>query len=302
MDQRFDSLIDKLCVFIPRYFRASVLQFSKSKLGWHFLALGNCIKSSIERVFLSIRSEEAADLFIIESAEKLKHAYSYLSEQLYAKLSVLLMIGTNSEWIRFCVALLICTISSLGLFFFRSSEMCWISASILFQWLSAAMYIHYGPISGNTRQEYLVGSFFKACSFSCMLFIWFRLYLNRGIANNIILQSIMLILLFFYFAVFFVAIAFNKKQPLLLRLIEFLLGIIPALSTAAAIALAIAEISFFTEKDFASILRLAAACLLFISDRVDVLKRVSLISFQLSGTLYALLYTFGMVSLLLSAR
>ncbi len=302
MDQRFNYLIDKLCTIIPRFLRAFVLLFSKNRLGWHLFATGSCIKNRIRKAFLSIHSEEDADLFITESAEKLKFTHGYLKERLYAKTSILLMIDANKDGIRFSISLLAFITSSVQLFLKRTDEICWISLAVLFQWLSAAMYTDYKPISDRFRQRYLAGSFLNTFSYLCLLFIWFKMYLEQGIANNIILQSSMLILMFLYFTIYFVCIAFNKKQLLVLRIIELLLGMIPTLATATAISLAIARISSVViSNNFNSVFRLMSAGLLFISDRVEVLRKVSLISIPISGSVYMILYTFGMMFLLISA-
>ena len=301
MDQLFNSFIDRLCVTVPDRFRYAVLRFTRTRAGWHLCALWAWLRNLVQGFYSNIRTEEEADLFFSESAERLHHTSGYLRERAYRSVSLLLMINESSDRVRFFMSLAAALVACFGVLWKGGTEIRWVTAAFAFQWLSAAMCLGYRPVAAGIHQKYLVGCFLKAFSFACLLAVWFRMYLARGIANNIILQSMMLIFLFFYFALYLAGVAFNRKQPLLLRVTELFLGVIPALATATAVALTVAQFSLSGVSGVAALIRLAGAGSLFVSDRIDVFKKMSSIPLHMSGLLYTAFYTAGIVLVLSAA-
>ena len=110
------------------------------------------------------------------------------------------------------------------------------AASLCLLWLSVAMEEDYAPVCAGVRQRYLAALLLRGASMLPLLFSFYRQYAHLGVENNVVLQSAMVIMLFMHLAFYLPLIAFNKRQPLLLRALRGVLGVLPALTVSAAIA------------------------------------------------------------------
>lgn len=106
--------------------------------------------------------------------------------------------------------------------------------------LSAAMELGYEPICGGIRQRYLFAVCLRTLALSVPLADYFPRYIAHGVMSNVVLQSTMLVMMGAHLALFCALILFNKRQPILLRLLSGALGIVPSLTAATAAALAAA--------------------------------------------------------------
>lgn len=90
---------------------------------------------------------------------------------------------------------------------------------------------------------------------------YFPRYIAHGVMSNVVLQSTMLVMMGAHLALFCALILFNRRQPILLRLLSGALGIVPSLTAATAAALAAA--GFAQGQAAAGILRAAGALFAF---------------------------------------
>ena len=103
--------------------------------------------------------------------------------------------------------------------------------------LSAAMELGYEPICAGIRQRYLFSVGLRTLALTVPLADYFGKYLMAGVASNVVLQSLMIVMLGVHLALFFALICFNRRQSPMLRALSGVLGVFPALTASAAAAL-----------------------------------------------------------------
>lgn len=142
------------------------------------------------------------------------------------------------EKICFAAMLFLLMLSALGVAGHGGRSLAATAASLGVMWLASALAADYEPVCGGIRQRYLAEMLLRATAIALMLISYFFSYVEQGVPTNIVLQGAMIVMLALHGVVFMAFIAFNRRQPLLLRLLSGVLGAAPALTAAAAIALA----------------------------------------------------------------
>ena len=175
---------------------------------------------------------------------------------------------------RFPFMLMLTILSLLGVCACGGGDMGYVAASCCLMWLAAAFETQYAPVCGGVRQRYLAVLLLRAAASLALLPMYFFRYLDQGVRVNLLLQSTMLILLFAH-AVFYLAlVAFNRRQPPLLRVMAGLLGVIPALMAAAAIAFAATQIARPMPLPVVGVIGAVGALLTFAADRLVIITEL----------------------------
>lgn len=172
---------------------------------------------------------------------------------------------------RFPVMLFLTMFSALGVCAAGSSASGFAAAACCAMWLSVAVDTGYTPVVGNVTQPYLMQLFLRALSHVLLLAMYFTGYARQGVQSNVLLQSAMVILLLAHAVLFLALVAFNRRQPLFLRALTGVLGVIPALMAAAAIALAMTRLASPPVTLGFAMAGCAGALMEFWADRLDMI-------------------------------
>ena len=293
LDRWFEDLVDYLCVSVPVWLKTSVIRFSSTRLGWRLTLFVVTLMRRIGGIFENIRSEDEMDLFLNETSERMSAQFSRVSGAWRARFGLFITLDAFGEIVRFLSLLFFMLVSALGIAAKGGSEICFCAAFFGLEWLSASLFLGYLPVSKGIRQSYLFGYICKAAASACLLAAWFRTYASYGIASNIILQSAMLVLVFVHLALFLAAVAFNRRQQLVMRLLEGLLGIFPALAASAAIALLAAEIGISLTKGALAMSRAMGALVLFGAAQLEALARIGNVQFRAWRGVVLILHLLG---------
>ena len=147
-------------------------------------------------------------------------------------------ISGERERICFAAMLFLTMLSALGVAAGGGRNIAAAAASLCVMWLACAVSSDYEPVCAGIRQRYLAAMALRALAVALMLISYFFSYVEQGVPTNVMLQGAMIVTLALHGMVFMAFVAFNRRQPLLLRLLAGVLGAAPALTAAAAIALA----------------------------------------------------------------
>lgn len=172
---------------------------------------------------------------------------------------------------RFAASLLMMLLSVLGLLATGSGDMGYLAASCCVLWLSVALDTDYEPVCGYLRQRYLASMLARAGSFLLLLPAFFGAYVRGGVPSNIVLQSTMIVMLVAHAVLFLALVAPRRHQPLVLRAMAGVCGVVPALTVAAAVALAVASLARPVMTAAGGICCAAGALLAFCADRLLML-------------------------------
>ena len=172
---------------------------------------------------------------------------------------------------RFPLVLLLTMLSVLGVCATGSAEMAYSAASACALWLSLAFEIGYQPVCGRVRQRYLASMMLRALSFAVLIPLYFGAYVRQGVQNNIVLQTAMTVMLVAHGAFFLLIVAFRRTQPMLLRAMSGVLGVIPALAVAASVTLAVSYAFKPLETIVSGVLGALGVLFLFCGDRMTTL-------------------------------
>lgn len=175
---------------------------------------------------------------------------------------------------RFASLLLLTVFAVLGVCAQGGGTMAYLAAACCAMWLAIAMETGYEPVAGGVRQRYLAAMALRTGSFLMALPFYFEGYAGQGVTSNVILQSAMLVLLFAHLAFYLALVAFNARQPLFLRLLSGLVGVIPALTAAAAIALAATQLALPMPAPAAGVIGACGALLAFAADRIATITEL----------------------------
>ena len=212
----------------------------------------------------------------------------------------LLPLMRRVEESRFACMLLYTALAALGVCA-AGGMMTFMAAACCVMWLSVAVETGYPPIAGGVRQRYLTAMALRAVSFLCLLPMYFLAYVGHGVSSNVILQSAMLILLFAHLLLTLALVAFNKRQPLFLRALSAVLGAIPALTAAAAIALAVTRLAMPPLEAAFALIGAAGAVMAFCSDRAGTLHDLGGIRLRYMPVWTGLMMEIGFLMMILGA-
>ena len=240
------------------------------------------------------------DLFLRETAERsddsIERILSFLKEQL----TLVSRLESRGRAIRFSGMLFLMLLSALGVVATGKPGMGVMAASLCVMWLSVAVESDYEPVSGMFYQKYLAATLLRTGAISLMLIHFVSSYTARGVPNNIVLQSMMIILLMIH-GLFFLALIFlNTRQPLFLRTLAAVTGCAPALTAAAALALAASCISKPWPGPLSGVLGALGAMLAFMGDQLITMNHLGGIRLKYYSIWICLLMTGGFALMLVS--
>ena len=214
---------------------------------------------------------------------------------------LLLPLMLRIEKSRFAVMLLGTALSALGVCAVPGADMAYMAAACCMMWLSCAMEAGYPPVAARVRQRYLAAMGLRTGSFLILLPMYFTGYVGQGVSSNVILQSTMLILLFAHAALTLPLVALNRRQPPLLRALAGVMGVIPALTAAAAIALCVTRLAMPLPEAAMAVVGAAGAFLAFFADRVQMLCDIGGIRLRYTPIWTDLLMELGFFMMILGA-
>lgn len=168
---------------------------------------------------------------------------------------------------RFAFMLLMTALSVLGTCG-QGGNMGYMAAACCAMWLATAFEMGYEPACSGVRQRYLATMLLRAAGFLLLLPMYFGGYIRQGVSSNVVLQSAMLVLLFAHAAFFLPLVAANRRQPALLRALSGVLGAVPALTAAAAVALAASLMARAQPLPAAGMAGAVGALMAFCADRL----------------------------------
>ena len=238
IDEYFDRLVDRFCEAVPRVIKPRMILLANSSLGWRMQLYFGTLGRNIAGLFSRVSTEEKLDLAMREGSEQLDNGLARLSRFLREQVTLIARLDARGRVIRFCSALLLTMLSALGVVATGSRGMAIMASSLCMLWLSTAVESDYKPISGGIRQTYLVSTLLRTGAISLMLIHYFFSYAAQGLPSNVVLQCAMLIMLTIHAVLFVALVMLNTRQPLFLRVLSAVTGAAPAMTAAAATALA----------------------------------------------------------------
>ena len=268
LDEWMEQKVDEACEAVPAYVNPRKIRLASSHVGWRLYLYGSGLKRAVSGFFVHIRSEQDMDIFLRETAERSDTALINLRRFLKEKARLLAVLDDAGMRLRFAATLFLFGLAALGTLAVGGREMalCALAACLLL--LSAAMELGYEPICAGVRQRYLFSVVLRTLGLTAPLADYFLKYQMNGVANNVVLQCAMIVMLGIHLALFFALICFNRRQNLLLRVLSGVLGVFPALTASAAAALAVASLAQPMGLAAAAILRAAGAVGAFLGDRL----------------------------------
>ena len=207
--------MDRLSITVPAAVRPRWILACNSSIGWRFKLYFGTAFAKVRAAFTHISNEDNMDLFLRETAERgddrIERIVSFLKEQL----TLLSRLESRGRAIRFAGMLFLMMLSVLGVMASENAGgMGVMAASLCVMWLSVAMESDYLPVSGVIHQKYLAATMLRTGSISLLLLHYVSCYTARGVPNNIVLQSAMIIMLMIHGLFFLTMVFLNTRQPL----------------------------------------------------------------------------------------
>lgn len=240
-----------------------------------------------------ISNEDNMDLFLRETAERgddtIERVVGFVKEQL----TLLSRLESRGRTIRFTGMLFLMMLAVLGIVATGNSGMGVMAASLCVMWLSVTLESDYLPLSGLVHQKYLAATLLRTGAISLMLIHFVSIYTARGVPNNIVLQSAMIIMLMIHGLFFLTLVFLNTRQPLFLRALAAVTGCAPALTAAAALAVAASCISRPWPLPMSGVLGAIGALLAFMGDQLITMNHLGGIRLKFYSIWLCLLMTGG---------
>ena len=301
LDEWMEQKVDEACEAVPAYVNPRKIRLASSHVGWRLYLYGSGLKRAVSGFFVHIRSEQDMDIFLRETAERSDTALLNIRRFLKEKARLLAVLDDAGMRLRFAATLFLFGLAALGTLAVGGREMalCALAACLLL--LSAAMELGYEPICAGVRQRYLFSVVLRTLGLTAPLADYFLKYQMNGVANNVVLQCAMIVMLGIHLALFFALICFNRRQNLLLRVLSGVLGVFPALTASAAAALAVASLAQPMGLAAAAILRAAGAVGAFLGDRLIAVSALGGIQLKYESVWEGLLLGGGLTLMIVGA-
>ena len=238
IDEYFDSLVDRWCEAVPRAMKPRMILLANSSPGWRMQLYFGTLGRNIAGLFSRVSTEDRMELTLREGSEQIDDGLARLARFFKEQVTMLALLDERGRSIRFCGALLLTLLAALGVVATRSGGMAVMASSLCMLWLSTAVESDYRPISRGIRQTYLAGTLLRTGAIGLMLLHYFFSYAAQGLPSNVVLQCAMLITLTIHAVLFVALVMLNTRQPLFLRALSAVTGAVPAMTAAAAAALA----------------------------------------------------------------
>ena len=238
IDEFFDRKVDQWCERVSTAMRPRMILFSHFALIWRPWLYLRALGKQIANAFHNISNEDNVDRFLRETEERGENSVDRLLDRLRDSAAQLAKLEAWGRTIRFSAMLLMLLLSVLGVAAGGRGSLAMLAASLCVMWLSVAVESEYEPVAGGVRQVYLVSTLLREGALLLLLPVYFIGYTAQGVPSNVVLQSAMVVMLFIHATLFLALVALNTRQPLLLRALAGVMGMAPALTAAAAAALA----------------------------------------------------------------
>lgn len=316
IDEFFEKKIDQMCESIPRTLKPWSIRIAHSAPGWRIKLYGGAAKRWIIGLLSSIKDEDNANRAMDEATEKsdaqIKAIKTFFKEQA-------VWVPRLERWgrtIRFCAALFMMVMAVLGVAAMTAanrlsyapaalgsgrSGMALMAASLCLLWLSSAMESGYVPVAGGVRQRYLAETALRTGAIALMLAGYLGSYVAQGVPSNVVLQSAMIIMLFIHAVLFFGLVFLNTRQPLFLRALAGVTGVLPALTAAGAISLCASYLFRPWPLPAAGMMSALGAVLAFLGDELITIKNLGGIRLKYYSIWVCLLLVGGYAAMLLGA-
>ena len=300
IDERFDRFVDRACIAVPKAFRFLGIKLAKTALGWHLCVLIVSFRNVLRDAFIHVRSEKDMDMLLSDTAEKLTRMTDSATGFFIKGAHWLLAIDEAGPMLRFHTLLFLLLVNSFGVLFNGKGELSAVGACICFLWLANCFETGYGPVCTGIRQRYIAQLLCSAMASLSLLLTYFSSYLQQRISvSNAVLQLSMILMVMVHFVLFLALIAFNHRQPLLLRIISFLLGVLPALTVAAGISLAMILSGQGNAIAILSFVRVIGLFFYFMLDRLESFYSLGAVRLRYLAFWQWLLTIFSLVPLML---
>ena len=299
IDEWFERWVDRLCEAVPRRVKPLLLRLSGTAPGWRMYLYASALWGKVEGAFSSISSEEHVDSLIDEMM-----ARDEGTERGSWRAAVgawLMRVQRFAMRTRFPALLYLTALSALGALASGGALAGGCAAAIALYWLAEGIALGYAPVTGAIRQRYLWAAGLRALADGALLLAFFRRYAAQSLPLNVVLQGAMIVTLFIHAALFLALTAFNRRQPLLLRALWGVLGALPALSAAAAVALAASRLAAPLTALAAAICSSAGAVLVFLARELEAMEHLGGIRLRYGGLWQTLMQLLGLVLVLTGA-
>ena len=301
IDEYFDNLVDRWCEAVPRAMKPRMILLANSSIGWRMQLYFGTLGRNIAGLFSRVSTEEKMDLAMREGSEQIDDGLAKMACFFREQVLLLARLDARGRVIRFCSALFLMMLSVLGVVAHRSGGMAVTAASLCMLWLSAAVECDYKPVSGAIRQQYLAGTLMRTGAIGLMLIHYFFSYASQGLPSNVVLQCAMIITLMIHAVLFLALVMLNTRQPLFLRALCGVTGTVPALTAAAALALAASCLFKPWPLPLSGVLSALGAILAFLGEELIIVNNLGGIRLKYYSIWVCLLTTGGFTLMLLGA-
>lgn len=238
IDEYFNDLVDRWCQIIPAFMKPRMIRLTNSSIGWRMQLYFGTLGRSIASLFSKVSNEENMDRTLQEGSDHIDDSLDRIAKFFKEQLALIARLDARSRSIRFSGSLFLLALSALGVAATGHGAMGMMAAALCMIWLSCAVECGYEPVSAGIRQRYLAMTLLRTGSFALMLMQYFISYVRQGVPSNVVLQSAMIIMAVIHLALYLGLVVLNTRQPLFLRALCGITGMVPALTAAAAVSLA----------------------------------------------------------------
>ncbi|MDO5298446.1 MAG: hypothetical protein Q4F18_03400 [Clostridia bacterium] len=299
IDEFFERKVDEWCERVPAALKPRLIRLANSSVGWRIYLYAASAGRSIAGAFGHIRSEDDMDVFMRETAERGDEGIAWLKRFARRRKAMLARMDDALRRGRFAAVLYLLILSVLGVCARGTRPMAVMAMSLCVLWLATAVDAGYEPVCGGIRQRYLFSALARVASVSLLLLSYFDSYLRQGVPSNVVLQSAMIVTLVIHATLQLALVVFNTRQPLLLRALAAIAGTAPALTAAAAIALAASLVARTWPLPAAGVMSAAGAVLAFLGEELVSIVHLGGIRLKY-GSIWMSLFTLGGFALMLA--
>ena len=298
IDEVFEWVVDELCVRVPAYCRPRAIAASASPLGWRLNLYAGTAVRAVSTLLRQVHTDEGLETFMQDAMLRRSGGFPTLRRIERACANAGTAFVSVCRRGRFAAALFLTLLSTLCVCATGAAQAAACAASACLWWLSIAMEEEYPPVCNRVRQRYLAATLLRGACMLPLLFGFFARYARLGVPSNVVLQSAMVITMFLHAALFLAMIAFNRRQQAFLRALVGVLGFVPALTAAAAIAAAVASLSEGILPAAGAVLGAAGALLAFAGDETVSLTSLGALRLRFGAVYRFLLPAVGFALML----
>ena len=301
IDEYFDSLVDRWCEAVPRAMKPRMILLANSSPGWRMQLYFGTLGRNIAGLFSRVSTEDRMELTLREGSEQIDDGLARLARFFKEQVTMLALLDERGRSIRFCGALLLTLLAALGVVATRSGGMAVMASSLCMLWMSTAVESDYRPISRGIRQTYLASTLLRTGAIGLMLLHYFFSYAAQGLPSNVVLQCAMLITLTIHAVLFVALVMLNTRQPLFLRALSAVTGAVPAMTAAAAAALAASWLFRPWPLPLLGVLGALGAALAFLGEELVIVNNLGGIRLKYHSIWVCLMTVGGFTLMLLGA-